>query len=633
MASNTWYETSPSSSNPRNHYNNSNTSNPNSNSVFQQPDSSYDRHNSNELSETTSPSAVTTSNNSSTIKDTKGLLSTQTQGLISNSEQTAATYKSKLLINNHHHHLKTIKSRSGSESPISGRSSRSHSRSPSSCSSASSHTTPPTSSHSSPASGGAGEIVTHSTPSSHHNNRNIQSGNSSTGKASGNSHHQRHRRNLQASLSSVPIPNSSIDKPASTTSSLSSSGSVSGSNPVVHSDDNRPLAICVKNLPLRSSDTSLKDGLFHEYKKHGKVTWVKVVGQSHERYALVCFKKPEDVEKALEVSQDKLFFGCKIEVQPYQGYDVDDNEFRPYEAEIDEYQSKSTRTLFIGNLEKHVTVAELRKAFEVFGEILEIDIKKQGSSPYAFCQYADIVSVVKAVRKMDGEHFGSTRIKLGFGKSMPTTCVWLDGILDGVSEHYLTQQFSRFGTVQKVAIDRDRKMALVSFDQIQCAQQAVKETRGTAIRGRKLQVDYASRECVDAFYARLEKLGVQPANINVESLITPGNNMVRHTFNSTSRSRASSFSRPGNPVSGATSPTSTPSAGSTPRHLSSSGSVGKKFRYTAGGSPEFHDSNEYLDTYAGYEQERVAGVDSDNLNDGETITSSSLRRRCDKSPG
>lgn len=584
---------------------------------------------------------MTTSNNSTTIKESKGLLPTQTQALITNSEPPiAATYKSKLIINNHlHHHLKTIKSRSGSESPISGRSSRSHSRSPSSCSSASSHTTAPTSSHSSPVSGGAGEIVTHSTPSSHHQNhsRNIKSGTSSTGKAStGKSHHQRHRRNLQASLSNVSIPNSSIDKPASTTSSLSSSGSVSGSNPVVHSDDNRPLAICVKNLPLRSSDTSLKDGLFHEYKKHGKVTWVKVVGQSHERYALVCFKKPEDVEKALEVSQDKLFFGCKIEVQPYQGYDVDDNEFRPYEAEIDEYQSKSTRTLFIGNLEKHVTVAELRKAFEVFGEILEIDIKKQGSSPYAFCQYADIVSVVKAVRKMDGEHFGSTRIKLGFGKSMPTTCVWLDGILDGVSEHYLTQQFSRFGAVQKVAIDRDRKMALVSFDQIQCAQQAVKETRGTAIRGRKLQVDYASRECVDAFYARLEKLGVQPANINVESLITPGNNMVRHTFNSTTRSRASSFSRPGNPVSGATSPTSTPSAGSTPRHHSSSGSVGKKFRYAAAGSPEFYDSNEYLETYgSSYDQERTVGADSDLLNDGEalTITSSSARRRCDKSPG
>lgn len=82
------------------------------------------------------------------------------------------------------------------------------------------------------------------------------------------------------------------------------------------------------NKVILISDTSLKDGLFHEYKKHGKVTSVKVVGQAGDRYAIVCFKKPDDAEKALEVSHDKLFFGCKIEVAPYQGYDVDDNEFR-----------------------------------------------------------------------------------------------------------------------------------------------------------------------------------------------------------------------------------------------------------------------------------------------------------------
>jgi hypothetical protein len=29
---------------------------------------------------------------------------------------------------------------------------------------------------------------------------------------------------------------------------------------------------------------------------------------------------------------------------------------------------------------------------------------------------------------MDGEHLGNNRIKLGFGKSMATNCVWVDGI-------------------------------------------------------------------------------------------------------------------------------------------------------------------------------------------------------------
>jgi hypothetical protein len=85
--------------------------------------------------------------------------------------------------------------------------------------------------------------------------------------------------------------------------------------------------ICLEGFSY-VSDTSLKDGLFHEYKKHGKVTCVKVVGQAGDRYALVCFKKADDVEKALEESHNKLFFGCKIEVAPCQGYDVEDNEFR-----------------------------------------------------------------------------------------------------------------------------------------------------------------------------------------------------------------------------------------------------------------------------------------------------------------
>lgn len=110
----------------------------------------------------------------------------------------------------------------------------------------------------------------------------------------------------------------------------------------------KPLAICVRNLPVRSTDTSLKDGLFHEYKKHGKVTMVKVVGQGTERFAVVCFKKYEDVETALKESRDKQFFGCKIEVTRHEGHlDGEDNDFRPLEAELDEYHPKVGASRFI----------------------------------------------------------------------------------------------------------------------------------------------------------------------------------------------------------------------------------------------------------------------------------------------
>ncbi|GAB1865999.1 Protein split ends [Camponotus japonicus] len=339
-------------------------------------------------------------------------------------------------------------------------------------------------------------------------------GSSSTGALRQHKKQRRKSRSGSSSPSGSSRSGSSSSSRSGSSGGSTSGGSTSpGSSPhrtsnVSVIEDRRPVAICVRNLPIRSSDSSLKDGLFHEYKKHGKVTWVKVIGTANERYALVCFRKPEDVEKALEVSQDKLFFGCKIEVAPYQGYDVEDNEFRPYEAELDEYHPKATRTLFIGNLEKDVTASELRKHFEQFGEIIEIDIKKQGAvSSYAFCQYSDIGSVVKAMRSMDGEHIGANRIKLGFGKSMPTPCVWVDGIGDCTSEKFLSLQFNTFGPTTQVVIDRERGHALVFFDQISCAQAAVKEMRGVTVRGRRLQIDFASRECQETFYEHLERQG------------------------------------------------------------------------------------------------------------------------------
>ena len=39
------------------------------------------------------------------------------------------------------------------------------------------------------------------------------------------------------------------------------------------------------------SDTSLRDGLFHEYKKFGKVMSVSIKGEKEDRFAIVTFKK------------------------------------------------------------------------------------------------------------------------------------------------------------------------------------------------------------------------------------------------------------------------------------------------------------------------------------------------------
>ena len=49
---------------------------------------------------------------------------------------------------------------------------------------------------------------------------------------------------------------------------------------------------------------------------------------------------------------------------------MEDADFKPPEAELDEYHPKATRTLFVGNLEKDISSEELRDIFNAYGEIL-----------------------------------------------------------------------------------------------------------------------------------------------------------------------------------------------------------------------------------------------------------------------
>ncbi|XP_069598767.1 msx2-interacting protein isoform X2 [Ranitomeya imitator] len=328
----------------------------------------------------------------------------------------------------------------------------------------------------------------------------------------------RSRSSSSDSLSSSSSTSSDSDS-SSTSSDESPARSVQSaavpappSQPILPMDKDEPrksFGIKVQNLPVRSTDSSLKDGLFHEFKKYGKVTSVQIHGVSEERYGLVFFRQQEDQEKALNASKGKLFFGMQIEVTAWVGPETEsENEFRPLDERIDEFHPKATRTLFIGNLEKTTTHLDLHNVFQRFGEIVDIDVKKVNGVPqYAFLQYCDITSVCKAIKKMDGEYLGNNRLKLGFGKSMPTNCVWIDGLSSSVTEQYLTRHFSRYGPVLKVVYDRFKGMALILYNEIEFAQAAVKETKGRKIGGNVVKVDFANQESQLAFYGSMESSG------------------------------------------------------------------------------------------------------------------------------
>lgn len=110
-----------------------------------------------------------------------------------------------------------------------------------------------------------------------------------------------------------------------------------------------------------------------------------------------------------------------------------------------------------------VQPSEIHERFKEFGEILEIDIKKPD---YALVQFVDIRSVTKAIRATDGELIGGQRVRLTFGMSVATKCVWVDGVASDVTEKMLQLEFEQYGKIQDLIINRSRGHALVYFDQV-----------------------------------------------------------------------------------------------------------------------------------------------------------------------
>jgi len=219
------------------------------------------------------------------------------------------------------------------------------------------------------------------------------------------------------------------------------------------------------------------------------------------RTAVITFSDPADVSKALEDSRNKRIFGSLIDVEKL----TSPSDHRPRIGELSEYHPKATRTLFVGNISREVKGNEILERFKEFGEILAIDIKKPD---YALVQFVDIRSVVKAIRAADGEILAGQKIRLDFGLSVATKCVWCDGVAGEVSEKLLQQQFSQYGKIQDLIIDRSRGQALVYFDQLKKATIAVSEMRGCSLLGSRLQTDYASYDCKTAFFDHCKKSGM-----------------------------------------------------------------------------------------------------------------------------
>ncbi|XP_052780402.1 LOW QUALITY PROTEIN: putative RNA-binding protein 15B [Mya arenaria] len=161
-----------------------------------------------------------------------------------------------------------------------------------------------------------------------------------------------------------------------------------------------------------------------------------------------------------------------------------------------EEDANATRTLFIGNLDYNISEQEIRSIFEAFGPIDEIDIKRpqrgQGNA-YAFMKYYNLDMAHRAKVEMSGKYIGRFQCKIGYGKIIPSSCIWVGGLGPWVTPQALEAEFDRFGVILKIDWPHGKNYAYVVYENGDAAQAALNEMRGFPLGGKdkRIRVDFA----------------------------------------------------------------------------------------------------------------------------------------------
>ncbi|KAM9326807.1 putative RNA-binding protein 15B [Gastrophryne carolinensis] len=155
---------------------------------------------------------------------------------------------------------------------------------------------------------------------------------------------------------------------------------------------------------------------------------------------------------------------------------------------------RATRNLFIGNLDHNVSEADLRRAFNKYGPIEEVVIKRpiwgQGGT-YAFLKFQNLDMAHRAKLAMSGRLLGRNAMKIGYGKANPSTRLWVGGLGPSTSMATLAREFDRFGSIRTVDYVKGDSFAYIQYESLDAAQAACTQMRGFQLGDRRLRVDFA----------------------------------------------------------------------------------------------------------------------------------------------
>ncbi|EYC19726.1 hypothetical protein Y032_0023g682 [Ancylostoma ceylanicum] len=177
----------------------------------------------------------------------------------------------------------------------------------------------------------------------------------------------------------------------------------------------------------------------------------------------------------------------------------------PPQWRLKEDDADATRTLFVGNMPSDIREYEIRKVFERYGKIEDIDIKTPANTDaaYAFVMFQTLEQAMDAKH---GEHDrairpGTVRCKIGYGKSQfyrersnaVSRRLWVGGLGSWTTADVLAKEFDRYGPIESLEYENGAEFAYIRFTDTNAATDACRAMKNFPLGGRDrcIMVDFA----------------------------------------------------------------------------------------------------------------------------------------------
>ncbi|KAH0752508.1 hypothetical protein KY285_005656 [Solanum tuberosum] len=259
-----------------------------------------------------------------------------------------------------------------------------------------------------------------------------------------------------------------------------------------------PSSLYVGDLHHDVSDGQLFD-FFSEFKSLASVRVCRDSSTGRSLcYGYVNFVSPQDAIRAIEVKNNSTLNGKVMRVS----WSLRDPDAR----------RSGKGNVFIKNISDTIDNAKLQEMFQKFGNILSCKIvtHEDGKSKgYGFVQFGSEESADAAIEKLNGIMAGDKQMYAGkFVKKTDRvspnpdakyTNLYFKNLDVDISEEYLREKFSGFGTIISLVIAKDESGApkgfgFVNFDNPDDARKAAEAMNGSPVGSKTLYVARAQKK-------------------------------------------------------------------------------------------------------------------------------------------